>query len=150
MKKEVLSSPALYISYFLKKNRVEYYDRMTEVRNKGNYEQWVTFFLQAILESAEDAADTISKLSELHIKNVRVIKSFGRAAKTALRLLEYLEQNPIIEIRKTAVALDVAFSTLASAVHRLREVGILTQSAGDRRNRTFSYEPYLMLLRRGT
>lgn len=48
MEKRVLSTPALYISYFLKKNRVEYYDRMTEVRTKGNYEQWVKFFLQAI------------------------------------------------------------------------------------------------------
>ena len=43
--KGVLSTPALYLSYFLKKNRVEYYDRMTEVRAKGNYEQWVKFFL---------------------------------------------------------------------------------------------------------
>jgi Fic family protein len=51
MEQKALSDPTLYISYFLKKNRIEYYDRMTEVRNKGNYEQWVKFFLQAILES---------------------------------------------------------------------------------------------------
>jgi Fic family protein len=59
MENGILSAPVLCISYFLKKNRIEYYDRMTEVRDKGNYEQWVKFFLQAVLESAEDAADKI-------------------------------------------------------------------------------------------
>ncbi len=73
----MLSTPALYISYFLKKNRVEYYDRMTEVRAKGNYEQWVTFFLRALLESAEDATATIDELIALHDKNAAVIFSYG-------------------------------------------------------------------------
>jgi Fic family protein len=146
-----LSSPVLYISLFLKKNRIEYYDRMTEVRNKGNYEQWVKFFLQAIAESAQDAADTISKLSQLHNQNVKVVREFGRASKTAMRFLEYLEQHPIIEIRKTAAALDIAFSTASLAVNRLCDAGILAQSAGGtQRGRVFSYEPYLALLREGT
>jgi Fic family protein len=150
MEQKALSAPALYISYFLKKNRIEYYDRMTEVRNKGNYEQWVKFFLQAVLESAGDAADTISKLSELHARNLKLVENMGRAAKTALRLFEYLEQNPIIEIRKSAAALDMAFSTVSLAVNRLCKAGILVQSAGEQRNRTFSYEAYLDLLRDGT
>ena len=150
MEQKALSAPALYISYFLKKNRIEYYDRMTEVRNKGNYEQWVKFFLRAILESAQDAADKIQKLSDLHTKNVKVIGSMGRASKTARQLFDYLEQNPIIEIRKTAVALGMAFSTVSTAVNRLCEAEILVQSAGGQRNRTFSYEAYLDLLREGT
>jgi Fic family protein len=150
MEQKALSAPALYISYFLKKNRIEYYDRMTEVRNKGNYEQWVKFFLQAILESAQDAADKIQKLSDLHTKNAEVIDGMGRASKTARQLFEYLEQNPIIEIRKTAAALGMAFSTVSAAVNRLCEAEILVQSAGEQRNRTFSYEAYLDLLREGT
>ena len=150
MEKGVLSAPALYISYFLKKNRVEYYDRMAEVRNKGSYEQWVKFFLQAISESAEDAVDKIQKLSALHTQNAEVIASMGRAAKTASLLLSYLEANPIIEIQKTASALVLAFSTASAAVNRLVEAGILVQSAGEQRNRVFSYEAYLALLREGT
>jgi Fic family protein len=148
--KGVLSSPALYISYFLKKNRVEYYDRMTEVRDKGTYEQWVKFFLQAVLESARDATATIDKLSELHVQNVRIIEGLGRASKTAMRLFAYLEQNPIIAIRKTATALDMAFSTTSLAVDRLCEAGVLVQVTDGQRNRTFAYEPYLALLREGT
>ena len=68
----------LYMSYFLKKNRVEYYDRRREVRKKGNYEQWVGFFLKAAIESAEDAVAAIDELSLLHEKNARAVASMGR------------------------------------------------------------------------
>ena len=150
MEKKVLSTPALYISYFLKKNRVEYYDRMTEVRAKGNYEQWVIFFLRALLESAEDATATIDELIALHDKNAAVISGMGRAAKNAMLVFEYLEANPIIEIRKTAEALSITFNTASSAVKRLTDAGILVQTTNASRNRTFAYEDYLSILRKGT
>ena len=150
MEKKVLSTPALYISYFLKKNRVEYYDRMTEVRAKGNYEQWVTFFLRALLESAVDATATIDELIALHDKNAAVISGMGRAAKNAMLVFEYLEANPIIEIRKTAEALSITFNTASSAVKRLTDAGILVQTTNASRNRTFAYEDYLSILRKGT
>jgi Fic family protein len=142
--------PALYISYFLKKNRIEYYDRMTEVRNKGNYEQWVKFFLQAVLESAWDAIDKIQKLSVLHAKNAEVISKMGRTSKTTMQLLSYLEKSPIIEIQKTATALGLSFNTVSTAVKRLCAEGILVQSETERRSRIFSYAGYLDLLREGT
>ena len=150
MEKKVLSTPALYISYFLKKNRVEYYDRMTEVRAKGNYEQWVTFFLRALLESAEDATATIDELIALHDKNAAVISGMGRAAKNAMLVFEYLEANPLIEIRKTAEALSITFNTASSAIKRLTDAGILVQTTNASRNRTFAYEDYLSILRKGT
>jgi Fic family protein len=150
MEKKVLTTPALYISYFLKKNRVEYYDRMTEVRTKGNYEQWVKFFLQAITESAEDATATIDELAALHDKNATLISQMGRAAKNAMLVFHYLEANPIIEIRKTAEALGIAFNTTSSAVNRLVDAGILVQTSKASRNRTFAYEAYLDILRKGT
>jgi len=150
MEKGVLTTPVLYISYFLKKNRIEYYDRLSEVRRNGNYEQWVKFFLQAIYESAQDATIAIDKLTELHNKNIASINGMGRAAKTALRLFAYLEGNPIIDIQKTAAALDTTFKTISDSVRRLSEMGILTQNSGEQRNRTFSYTAYLDILREGT
>lgn len=150
MEQKVLTTPALYISYFLKKNRVEYYDRMTEVRTKGNYEQWIKFFLQAIMESAEDATATIDELAALHDVNATVISKMGRAAKNAMLVFNYLESNPIIEIRKTAEALNITFNTVSSAVNRLVDVGILVQTSNNSRNRTFAYESYLKILRKGT
>ena len=150
MEKKILTTPALYISYFLKKNRIEYYDRMTEVRAKGNYEQWVKFFLQAIIESAEDATAAIDELTSLHNANVTVISKLGRASKNALLVFNYLESNPIIEIGKTSEVLNISFNTVSSAVKRLVDVGILVQTSDSSRNRTFTYEAYLDILRKGT
>ncbi|MDR3225257.1 MAG: Fic family protein [Clostridiales Family XIII bacterium] len=150
MEKNVLTGPAFYPSYFLKKNRAEYYDRLTEVRSNGNYEQWVKFFLQAILESAKDAAETIHKLSALHDKNLTEIKKMGRAATTAVRVFQYLEANPIIDIGKTATALSMSYNTASSAVKRLRDIEVLTQTSAGLRSRIFSYTAYLNLLREGT
>jgi Fic family protein len=150
IEKGVLKTPALYISYFLKKNRVEYYDRMTEVRRTGNYEQWVKFFLEAIYESAEDATVTIDKLTALHDINSEIILGFGQSAASAMKLFTYIEENPIIEIQRTATALGMAFNTVSAAVNRLCNVGILMQSGGKIRKRMFSYKEYLDVLREGT
>lgn len=150
MDKKRLNAPALYISYYLKNNRIEYYDRMSEVRNKDNYEQWIKFFLRAIKESSEDAVDTINKLSELHNKNIAIIEKMGRASNTAKILFDYLEKNPIIDIKKTADELSLAFSTVSASVKRLEECGILVQTNNSNRNRVFAYEGYLEILRKDT
>lgn len=116
--KGLLTTPALYISYFLKHNRIEYYDRMSEVRSKGNYEQWVRFFLQAIYESAKDAVETIDQLTAMHDKNSAIIETLGRSAKTAGRIFTYLESNPIINITKTASFLGLSYNAVSSAVKK--------------------------------
>jgi Fic family protein len=148
--KQRLSLPALYISYFLKRNRMEYYDRMTEVRNKGNYEQWIIFFLEAVYESAKDAVETIDALIALHDQNQKIVESLGRGVKTAKRLFAYVEAHPIIDIQKTAAALEITFVTVSEAVKRLCAAGILAQHSGESRNRTFAYKAYLDILREGT
>ena len=150
MEKKRLNTPALYISYYLKNNRIEYYDRMSEVRNKNNYEQWIKFFLRAIKESSEDAVETINNLSELHDKNVAIIEKMGRASKTAKEIFDYLEKNPIIDIKKTSEELSLAFSTVSASVKRLEECGILVQTNNASRNRVFAYEDYLGILRKDT
>jgi Fic family protein len=150
MEKRILTAPSLYISYFLKRNRIEYYDRMNEVRRGGNYEQWVKFFLTAIHECAADAVETIDKLTALNDRNAEIISGFGRGSLTAGKLLTYLEANPIIDVQKTADAIDATFKATNDAVRRLVEAGILAQTGGERRGRTFSYGAYLGLLKEGT
>jgi len=150
LQQKILTTPALYISYFLKKNRMEYYDRLTLVRTKGEYEQWIKFFLSAVSESAQDAYENIMRLSKLHDAHVARIESLGRARLTALQLFSYLQRNPIMEIKGTAQALGLSFNTVASSVNRLIDIGILVHSGGDKRYRTFSYKEYLDILREGT
>lgn len=150
IEKKVLSTPALYISYFLKKYQSEYYARLSEVRIKGNYEQWVKFFLKAMNESAKDAVKTIDELSELHDKNESKIQSIGRARINALKVFKYLEAHPIIDIKKTASTLNLSFNTISAAVKRLIDLGILTPTKNISRNRVFSYQKYLEILKRET
>ncbi len=150
MEKKALSSPALYISYFLKANRIEYYDRMTEVRNKGNYEQWIKFFLRAVAESAKDAIETINALHKLHEDNIAKIQTLGRARINAEKLFEYIEQNPIIETRKTAEALGLSYNTVSTAIKNLSALSILEESEAGARSKTFAYTAYLSILKKGT
>lgn len=147
---KVLSTPALYLSYFLKKYRIEYYDRLTEVRRTGDFEQWVKFFLRALYESAENANLTIRQLVFLHKINVETLSKIGRRSATALILFNYLEKNPIIELRKASNDLRLTFATVAKIVDIMINKGILIQYSGIKRNRTFAYDAYLQLLREGT
>lgn len=146
----LLKYPILYISYFLKRNRVEYYDRLTEVREKGNYEQWVKFFLQAIDESALDAISSIAQMVALHAKNVEKIASQEISLKTINKVFEYIENKPIIEIKKTSSELGIAYNTVSKSVDTLVDLGILKKITDGRRNRRFAYDEYLQILRKDT
>lgn len=89
-------------------NRVEYYDRLSEVRKKGNYEQWILFFLQMILETANDAIDSINVLESLHKKNIALLEAVpARTRDNALKLFEYVERKAIIDTSKTAQELNL-------------------------------------------
>ena len=144
MQNQAISSPVLYLSYFLKSNRIEYYDRMAEVRKAGNYEQWIKFFLRGIAETAEDATETIDLLTALRQKNEELL-----ASPKLIEFLRYLEQNPIIETKKTAVALHLSYNTVANYISAFCEKGILKQTAKSGKSRIYSYENYLEILRKG-
>ena len=153
LNEKVLKSPALYVSYFLKLNRVEYYDRMMDVRRNGSYEQWISFFIKAFVESTEDAIQTIDEITKLRADSLKWINSAGfssRRLKTRLELLTYLEASPIIELKKTAEAMNVSYNTLMRAVNDLVDIGLLVQQDNKQRGRTYSYENYLKILRRET
>lgn len=151
MEKKILSTPSLYISYFLKMNRIEYYDRMTQVRKTGDYEQWVLFFLQALSDSAEDAIQTIDRLTEIHNRNVQKFNSMTkRQQANAMNFLIYLEKNPIIDIQKTAAALNLAYNTVAKSVALFVDNGILQQTEKSGRSKIYSYVDYLAVLRKDT
>ena len=152
LEKKVLTVPALYISYFLKRNRLEYYDRMMEVRKNGDYEQWIKFFLQAFVESAEDAIATIDKLKALHEKNFAILLTgiSKRQLENAGKLFTYLEANPIIDITKTAQQLDLAYNTTSRLIGAFVKLGLLRQTNTKNKNRVYAYEEYLQILRKGT
>ena len=150
MQKQLLKKPVLYTSYFLKLNRLDYYERLTIVRDSGNYEQWVKFFVRALYQSADDALAAIEQLITLREVNRTKIAGLGRSAKSAMQIYEYIEKSPIVDIRKTSLELQMPFTTVARAVERLCQLGILRLTKAAKRNRCFAYEDYLAILRKDT
>jgi Fic family protein len=146
----LLKYPVLYISYYLKRNKVEYYDRVMDVRHKGHFEEWVRFFLNGIIASAEDACETIHVINQLNIENTAKIEALPGRKKTVNQLFNYVQRNPIIDIAKTSAALGVQYNTVAKAVDILVSLEILEQVNTFKRNRRFMYVQYLNALRKDT
>ncbi|MBQ2801273.1 MAG: Fic family protein [Lachnospiraceae bacterium] len=150
MEQGLLAKPVIYISYFLKKNQIEYYDRISEVRRSGNFEQWIRFFLEAVSKAASDSLESISQLSELHDRNIKKLPKTTRSKDNLRAVFDYIEQYPIIDIKRTAKELEISYNTVASAVKKLMELGILQETTNAARNRVFAYEEYLGILRKDT
>ena len=146
----LLAKPVIYISYFLKKNQIEYYDRISEVRRTGNFEQWIRFFLEAVSKAASDSLEAIRQLSALHDTNIEKLPKTARSKDNLRAVFDYIEQYPIIEIKRTAKELDISYNTAATAVKKLVELGILQETTNAARNRVFAYEEYLGILRKDT
>lgn len=151
IEKRIIAKPVLYISCFLKLNRVEYYDRLSEVRKKGDYEQWIIFFLQMIRDTATDAIEAIDELERLHKKNATLLESVPlRTRENALSLFEYVEKSPIIDTTKTARELGLSYNTTAKNIDLLCKNGILAPTSRHGKAHLFSYVDYLNILRKGT
>ena len=146
-----ISSPVLYLSCFLKLNRIEYYDRMSEVRRTGNYEQWIKFFLQGVTETAEDAIVTVDKLTALHEKNAAALSDVPtRSKQNVMKLFDYIERNPIIETVKTARYLGTSRNGTANYIRILCGKGILKNTSKTGKALVFSFEEYLKILKKDT
>ena len=150
MEQGLLAKPVIYISYFLKKNQIEYYDRISEVRRSGNFEQWIRFFLEAVSKAASDSLEAIRQLSALHDTNIEKLPETTRSKDNLRAVFDYIEQYPIIDIKRTAKELDISYNTAATAVKKLVELGILQETTNAARNRVFAYEEYLEILRKDT
>ena len=150
MEQKLIEKPVIYISYFLKKNQIEYYDRISEVRRTGNFEQWIRFFLEAVSKAASDSLEAIRQLSVLHDTNVEKLPKTTRSKDNLRAVFDYIEQYPIIDIKRTAKELEVSYNTVAAAVRKLVELGILQETTNAARNRVFAYEEYLAILRKDT
>ena len=150
MEQRLIEKPVIYISYFLKKNQIEYYDRISEVRRTGNFEQWIRFFLEAVSNAASDSLEAIRQLSVVHDTNVEKLPKTTRSKDNLRAVFDYIEQYPIIDIKRTAKELEVSYNTVAAAVRKLVELGILQETTNAARNRVFAYEEYLAILRKDT
>lgn len=144
--KEVLLKPVLYLSYYLKNHRQEYYERLQAVRDKGDWEGWIMFFLQGVLEVSEEATETardILLLRERHREAVAA--NLGHTAGNGHRVLEHLYRNPIVSVTNVRELIDASYQAANQLVKRLSDLGILVEMTGQKRNRRFIYQDYIAL-----
>jgi Fic family protein len=145
-----LSQPILYLSLYFKSHRQDYYDLLQKVREEGDWESWVRFFLNGVLETADQAVQTARSILELFENDRRKTGTLGRQAASALRLHEFLQTNPVTTISKAAKALELSLPTVTTALMNLETLGIVRELTKQQRNRIFVYDKYVQILNVGT
>jgi Fic family protein len=146
--KGVLKQPLLYLSYFFKKYRSEYYDRLQAIREKGDWEGWLKFFLKGVYEIAQEATATARQIVNLREEHrVLITERLGRGAAKSLALLEMLYFRPIISVHTAMEITNLSYANANKIVKDLCKLGILAEFTGLKRNRRFSYDPYLAFFR---
>jgi len=144
--RKILHRPLLYLSHYLKMHRAEYYDRLMAIRNDGNWEAWLKFFLRGVGEVSQEAIETARRIFALRDEHRQAInKSMGSSAGSALRLLDYLYEQPIISVRLVEQHLKSSFVTANKMVEQFIKLDILNETTGRQRNRRYAYAPYLAL-----
>jgi Fic family protein len=141
-----LREPMLYISVYFKRNRQTYYDLLQNVRLKGDWEQWVRFFLTGIEQTADEAAATARRLMKLAADDELRIQALGRGAGSALRVHRFLQRVPLASIAVACRELRLSFPAVTTAVNRLESIGVVTEVTGRQRGRLFAYAEYLRIL----
>lgn len=144
--REVLSKPVLYLSYYFKRHRQEYYDHLQRVRDSGDWESWLAFFLCGIDEVSVQATETARQILEMREEHrSRIAKKLGRAAGNGHRVLEALFDKPIVAVADVQGLTGTSYAAANSLVARMVEAGILKEITGYARHRRFSYQEYIHL-----
>ena len=147
----VLSEPLLYLSLYFKRHRSTYYDLLDSVRRTGDWEKWLAFFFEGVLETAQGAVTTSHKLLGVFEEDRnRIAQRGGPRAGSALRVYEALTLHPILSLTEAHQRAEVTFRTASFAMELLVNLGIAREITGQRRNRLFAYDRYLDVLIEGT
>jgi Fic family protein len=142
----VLVKPVLYLSYYFKRHRQEYYDRLQHVRDAGAWEEWLAFFLRGLVEVSAQATETARQILALREDHRHAITdTFGRAAANGHRVLEHLFDHPIVTVGSVQALIGTTFPAANDLVARFVRAGILTEITGQARNRRYRYQNYIDL-----
>lgn len=148
---QVIMEPLLYLSLYFKQHRTTYYESLQRVRFDGDWEQWLRFFMQGVLEVAGQAVETASKLFALvETDRTRIRGELRTSASSALRVLEALARRPVTTAKRVAEASGVTLPTALSTLAAFQAKGIVAELTGGKKNRLFAYSGYLDVLNRGT
>ena len=145
----VLPAPLLYLSYYFKKNRLRYYEKLTGIRDRGDWEGWLKFFLKGILEVSQQAVNTAKQILTLKEEHNTKIVNYLRTT-NALSLHELLLITPVVTVRYVQDKLNVTYSTANRLIGQFCDLGLLKLREKTKKDRTFIYPDYLNILQSGT
>ena len=144
--KRLLSKPVLYLSHYFKQHRSEYYERLQAVRDAGDWEGWLGFFLEGVVSVSREAAQTAAAILRMREEfRTRITERLGRAAANGQRVMDRLFDHPIVNVATVREWLDLTPAGANQIVSRLEGIGLLREITGYARNRRFVFEPYLRL-----
>lgn len=142
----LLRKPVLYLASFFNRYRREYYTRLQAVRDAGDWEGWLSYFLRGVTEVGVEAADTVRKLLMMREEHRWIVnENFGRAAPNGHLVLEKLYNRPIISVRDVQNITGNSHRTSSQLLARFTDVGILEEGTGYQRNRRYYYSAYIDL-----
>jgi len=147
---KVLQQPFFYLSLYFKQHRADYYDALQRVRTQGDWEGWLGFYLTGVETVAREAAATTSALMEIFEQDGHRVAELGRAAGSALAVLDLLRRRVVLSPVRAATELGLTWPTVNSALKRLQGLGIAREITGKKRDRLFAYWRQLEILNQGT
>lgn len=148
--KGILSKPLLYLSFYLKKKRVEYYDLLMKVRIEGVWENWVKFFLAGVSETCEEAANTARAIFQLKEDLITKLYESSVGSIYGVKLIDLLFITPLISVREISDKLNISKEAANELVKKFEKINILKEITGKRRYKKFSFVPYIEIIARGT
>ena len=146
----VLQKPLLYLSLFLKTHRADYYRLLQEVREHGQWEAWLDFFLAGVADTANQAFDAATRIVDLFKEDRERISAQSDRAGSSLRIHELFQQHPFLTANQLVEYTGLSAPTVNAALADLQRFGILEEITGRKRGRVFSYRAYLTILSEGT
>ena len=139
----LLIKPTLYLSDFFERHRGAYYDSLTRVRNSNDLGQWVRFFLEGVIETAEKGKTTFAQILNLHTNIESELMNLGKKTDNARKLLMHLYQSPVVSVKQVESILGVKYYSANELIKTLVEINILEETTGYSRNRVFMFKRYI-------
>lgn len=147
--KNLIKQPIFYLSYFFKRHRAEYYKLLQKVREENDWDKWIKFFLQGVIETSQDAFETAMRLTHLMKTDLEKIRTLGKVSKSVERIFTYLQRKPVVSIPELSSNLKLSPHTIKLSLDHLEALGVIKEITGLRRGMIYTYDKYLSILREG-
>lgn len=142
----IMHKPLLYLSLYFKSNRQSYYDHLQLVRETGDWEEWIRFFLKGVIETSHQAIETAQKVLKLFEDDREKIQNLDKSTASMLSIHHHLQKHPMTDAKRITQQTKISLPTVIKSLNLLEELHIVKEITGKARNKLYSYQKYIQLL----